>query len=68
MMLTHHSEEVGDAVQCVWFAGPRPAVKEVVYVDFKVLEVILVLLQRGQLHVGNHASLLIHTTLDLYNI
>lgn len=61
-----------DAVHRVRFAGARPEVEEIVYVDFEVLQVVagdvtdvvLQLVQGGQLHVRHHAALLIQTPQD----
>lgn len=70
--LTYDSKDVRDAVHRVRFAGTRPEVEEIVYVDFEVLQVIagevadvvLQLVQGGQLHVRHHTALLIRTPHD----
>lgn len=61
-----------DIVNGVLLAGPGPVVQEVVDVHFELLQlvllhvgnVILQLLQRGQLHVRHHAALFVQTPHD----
>lgn len=69
---TYHSKYVWDVIDCVLLAATGPVVQEVVNVHFQLLQVVfwhvgdvvLQLVQRGQLHVRDHAPLLVEAPQD----